>query len=111
MIYIIGVGSGQARSRSLLGRLLTTLRRRGRLRRNAHTRVSRFQTANTPDALVAAALTQHHSFPRRVGARVFEFSPPQRGVGGAPTGAPVQRHRLARNDVAGRAPSGVPASL
>ena len=37
--------------------------------------------------------------------------PPQRGVGGAPTGAPVQRHRLACNNVAGRAPSGVPASL
>ena len=36
---------------------------------------------------------------------------PERGVGGAPTGAPVQRHRLARNNVAGRAPSGVPASL
>jgi hypothetical protein len=41
----------------------------------------------------------------------FAISPPQRGVGGAPTGAPVQRHRLARNNVAGRAPSGVPASL
>ena len=52
------------------------------------------------------------SFPRRVCARVCELVPTTpRGVGGAPTGAPVQRHRLARNNVAGRAPSGVPASL
>ena len=59
--------------------------------------VSRFQTAQ----LVPAARW-------RPGFAMYH---PQRGVGGAPTGAPVQRHRLARNNVAGRAPSGVPASL
>jgi hypothetical protein len=54
---------------------------------------------------------QPNSFPRRVGARGLQLSAPQRGVGGAPTDAPVQRHRLARNNVAGRALAKRPASL
>ena len=36
--------------------------------------------------------TRNISFPRRICARVLKLSPPRRGVGGAPTGARVQRH-------------------
>jgi hypothetical protein len=88
------------------------------------------QTAHLPPSLKLrrASLQTRHSrrrrraFPQRDGAQVVKWYPPRRGVGGAPTGARVQRHpvgyamtrharALARRPAshnAGRAPLGAP---
>jgi hypothetical protein len=93
-----------------LGRLETRPVRRAACCTWPHSHLTMSNSPNTP---TFSGRRYSNSTSRSRGALapgVCNF-PPQRGVGGAPTGAPVQRHRLACNNVAGRAPSGVPASL